>query len=75
MRSNQEDATTVFLSVARPGTFKTACGKGYFECSPGEPSQVKLRGGELCLTFYASSDFLYIWDPPSQMLKQIQMSD
>jgi len=28
------------LALANPGTYRTACGKGYFRCRPGEPKSM-----------------------------------
>ena len=31
------------ISVLEPGEYKTACGKGYWDCKPGEPGTLKLK--------------------------------
>ncbi len=31
------------VDVAKPGEYKTACGKGYFACAEGEPAILRLN--------------------------------
>ena len=31
------------IDIVKPGKYKTACGKGYYECEKGEPEVLKLK--------------------------------
>jgi hypothetical protein len=42
------------ISTVEPGEYDTACGKGYWECSEGEPAKVVLRTSGLVNSPYES---------------------
>ncbi len=55
------------LSLANPGEIETACGKGYWDCEPGEPAKILLKtngiiagpfdSGGAVLNYYQSGKF------------------
>jgi len=63
------------ISLMEPGNYKTACGKGYWDCEPGEPAVLTLKNpGIACFEFESSSSVFY-WDTHKREFKQIWMSD
>jgi hypothetical protein len=63
------------LVVAKPGTFRTACGKGYFPCRPGEPQSVRLTRPGFELFIYESASVLYYWDEGRRSFRKVQITD
>lgn len=63
------------ISVAKPGAYKTACGKGYFECKEGEPEVLKLRQPAIDYFRFESANSFFVWDEKTKSFKRIWMSD
>jgi hypothetical protein len=63
------------IELVRPGDYKTACGKGYFDCEPGEPEVLKLRRPALMFFKYQSAASIFWWDPTTQAFKRTWVSD
>lgn len=68
--SSNEDGSRIqdiHLVLANPGEIETACGKGYWDCEPGEPAKVLLKTngiiagpfdkGGAVLNYYQSGKF------------------
>jgi hypothetical protein len=63
------------ISIAKPGTKPTACGKGYWKCGAGEPAELTLkRPGIDFFRFESASSTIY-WDDAAGKFKRVQMSD
>jgi hypothetical protein len=76
MSDEKSIATRMFVeTVDEPGTWETACGKGYWDCAPGEPSEVRLVGGELLIEYSESSEFVCLWRRDHKSFQRIQLSD
>lgn len=63
------------VTVAKPGTYWTACGKGYFECEEGEPKVLKLRWPAINYVKFESANSFFVWDDKSKNFKRIWISD
>ena len=63
------------ISVAKPGSYQTACGKGYFECEKGEPEVLKLKRTAIDYFKFESANSFFVWDEKSRSFKRIWMSD
>ncbi len=63
------------LALAKPGRYITACGKGYFDCKPGEPQSVDLKGVGFRFFVYESAATLYFWESGMSSFKGVQISD
>lgn len=63
------------VDVAKPGNYKTACGKGYFECKKGEPQVLKLRRPAIDYFRFESDNSFFVWDEKKAKFKRIWMSD
>lgn len=63
------------ISVAKPGQYKTACGKGYFECQEGEPEEIVLRHPAIDYFKEESANSFFYWDESNKTFKRIWMSD
>ena len=54
---------TLSVTTIEPGTHKTACGYGYWECGPSEPAEVQLRANGLMISPYEKGGaYLVFWD-------------
>ena len=63
------------IDIAKPGEYKTACGKGYFECNEGEPKVLKLRLPAIDYFRFESANSFFVWDDKTTSFKRIWMSD
>ncbi len=65
------------IELAEPSNeiWKTACGKGYWECAIGEPSAFKINNPSIMFCYIESSCTMYMWDSSKSSFKEIQFSD
>jgi hypothetical protein len=72
-----KDLAEFGISPAKPGKYKTACGKGYgdYACSHGEPELLELSRSAVDYFYNESSDFIFYWDISANRFVKIQMSD
>jgi hypothetical protein len=63
------------IDVAKPGTYKTACGKGYWACERGEPAVLKLKFPAINFFRFGSGNSYFVWDTKTKKFKRIWMSD
>lgn len=63
------------ISIAKPGKYKTACGKGYFECKKDEPEVIQLKQPALDYFKFESANSFFVWDEKTAIFKRIWMSD
>ena len=72
-----KDLAEFGISSAKPGKYKTACGKGYgdYACSHGEPETLELSRPAIDYFYNESSDFIFYWDTKVNKFVKIQMSD
>jgi hypothetical protein len=63
------------VAVVYPGEYKTACGKGYWECKGNEPSELKLDlPGINYYCFEGASSFFW-WDKATSKFIRTWISD
>lgn len=66
----------VFIEVVEPGTYKTACGKEYWECAKGEPAKITLKILGILLSPYESGGAqIFYWDKKTNSSKQVWIND
>jgi hypothetical protein len=63
------------IKSAKSGKYKTACGKGYWDCKKGEPAELNLRMPAMDLFQYESANSFFVWDSKIKKFKRIWMSD
>jgi hypothetical protein len=65
------------ISLALPSNtiWKTACGKGYFECKPGEPAEIQITLPSIEFCLIGSSCYLFMWNKGLGSFRKIQSSD
>ena len=63
------------LSIANPGSYKTACGKGYWECKEGEPEILELNKIGVAYFMFESASSLWYWDDSMMKFVQVWISD
>ncbi len=66
---------TMGVSVAEPGKYKTACGKGYWKCERGEPAELELKLPGIDYGHFESADSFYWWDRSAENYVRTWMSD
>jgi hypothetical protein len=63
------------ISVEAPGVKKTACGKGYWNCKTGEPSELNLKQPAISFFRFESSGSIVYWDKTKRQFLQVWTSD
>lgn len=63
------------IAAIPPGEYRTACGKGYFDCEPGEPEVLRLTRPALDYFRFESANSFFWWDPKTRSFKRTWMSD
>ena len=63
------------IALAKPDKYKTACGKGYFECEKGEPAVLDLKQPGIDYFVYESANSFFYWEKKTNSFKRIWISD
>jgi len=63
------------IAIAEPGDYKTACGKGYWECKEGEPEIFTLYGIGVAYFLFESASSIWYWDDSKGEFTEIWISD
>ena len=64
------------IDVAKPDNYKTACGKGYWECSANEPASISIKNASfLYFPYEQGGAKLIYWDNISNTFKQAVIND
>ena len=63
------------INVAEKGKYRTACGKGYFECEPGESEEIVLKYPGIDYFKEGSANSFYYWDDKINKFKRTWISD
>ncbi len=63
------------LSLVKPGEYRTACGKGYWECNKGEPEVLELKSIGLAYFLFESASSIWFWDQKTEHFVQVWISD
>ncbi len=65
----------VAIAAVPPGKYRTACGKGYFECDAGEPGELDLSLPSFELVYFGKTSVLFWWDAARRSFRATTMSD
>ena len=60
---------------APPGSYETACGKGYYKCDRNEPEAIKLKNPAIDFFRFQSANSFFVWDRDSDEFERIWISD
>jgi len=63
------------IAVAKPGKYKTACGKGYWACEKGEPATLNLKFPAIDYFKEESASSFFIWNKKAKQFERVWMSD
>jgi len=63
------------ISVVSPGEYKTACGKGYWDCKDGETPFITLKYPAIDYFLFESANSFFYWDDKLRKFQRIWMSD
>ena len=66
---------SMYISSTGPGSYKTACGKGYWACAPGEPAVLRLKRVGLVYAMYESASSIIYWDIGKNEFVRVWISD
>ncbi len=65
----------VGIDVVTPGEYRTACGKGYWNCGPGEPERLKLDKPAIDLFQWEGANSFFVYDPSIRAFQRTWISD
>lgn len=68
-------AQNLYVNVTPKGIYDTACGKGYRNCSAGEPAKLNLQFQAISYGTFESSELLYYWDVQRKTFRNVAISD
>jgi hypothetical protein len=63
------------IAVAKPGTMKTACGKGYIACKAGEPAEIRLQQAGIDFFQFESANSVLTWNNTTRQFQRTWISD
>ncbi len=63
------------IGLARPGTYATACGKGYWKCDKGEPPRARLENPGIDFFAHGKGNSFFIWNGKAKKFDEVLMSD
>jgi hypothetical protein len=75
IHDQQSSRLLMGVSLVPPGTYKTACGKGYGRCGPDEPREVVLKHPGIDYFRFESANSFIFWDEASRQLRRVWISD
>ncbi len=75
--SNDMSPQSFAIELAEPSNkiWKTACGKGYWECGVDEPAEIKITKPSIMFCYIESACTLYLSGKDKSSFKEIQFSD
>ena len=65
----------VGISPLKPGKYKTACGKGYWDCTKNEVPLLNLINTSIDYFMFESANSVYVWEEKESEFKRIWLSD
>jgi hypothetical protein len=66
---------TMYLSEIEPGRYDTACGRGYWDCSVGEPAVLRLVRPGIVYAMYGSASSVFYWDDQRKEFARVWLTD
>jgi hypothetical protein len=69
------DSYNLGIGLMELGNYKTACGKGYWDCAPGEPAVLTLKNPGIDFFEFECCDSVFYWDAQKKEFKQVSISD
>lgn len=63
------------IALAAPGEYRTACGKGYVDCEPGESEELMLQRPAIDYFKEESANSFFYWDDRAASFKRVWISD
>lgn len=63
------------IKKAAPGSYKTACGKGYWDCQKDEAPEIIIKNEAIDYFKTESANSFFYWDNKSNSFKRIWISD
>jgi len=75
VHNKQSQPLLMGVSLVPPGTYMTACGKGYGRCSPDEPREVVLKHPGIDYFQFESANSYIFWDETTRQLRRVWISD
>ena len=73
----EQKATYLSMGISQlePGKYKTACGKGSWDCTPGEPEILILKNPGINYFTFESANSVFYWNKALKKFRRIWLSD
>jgi hypothetical protein len=73
---SEDDAPqSMYVSLAKPGRYDTACGKGYRNCAADEPAVLHLARPGIVYAMYESASSVFYWDVRKKEFTRVWLTD
>ena len=59
------------IGLAKPGSYKTACAYGYWECTSEDPGELKLERGAILQDRFDGASAIWYWNEGSKKFQQV----
>jgi hypothetical protein len=66
---------TIGIKKNACGSYKTACGKGYWDCRKDEPPEISIKNESIDYFKIEGAHSFFYWDDNSNDFKRIWISD
>lgn len=63
------------IAKVSPGSYKSACGKGYWDCKQGEPPVLSVKQEAIDFFKMESANSYFCWDGKKSSFQRVRMSD
>ncbi len=73
--TEKKEIRSMGIKSAKPDKYKTACGKGYWDCKKGDPATLNLKHPAIDFFTYESANSYFVWDKKAKKFTRIWMSD
>ncbi|TAN39492.1 MAG: hypothetical protein EPN25_11525 [Nitrospirae bacterium] len=73
--TDKKEIRSMGIKAAKPDRYKTACGKGYWDCKKEEPEILNLKQPAIDFFTYESANSYFVWDKNTETFKRVWMSD
>lgn len=74
---DEQEGVTDYMGVAiaKPDKYKTACGKGYWDCAKDEAKEINLQNAGIFYIAIGKGSSLWYWDSITNKFRTISLSD
>ena len=69
------EGSTMGIALVTPGKYKTACGKGYWDCDSTEAPEITVEHAAIRYFKQEGAESFWVWDADRRSMKRVWISD